>query len=96
MCAICGRAGLPLTKHHLIPRTTHKRKRIAKRYTAEQLVETTPLCRSCHSQVHATFTEMELAEEYNTLDKLLAHEEIARYAAWAAKQRGKITVRSKR
>jgi hypothetical protein len=96
VCAICRRGGLPLTKHHLIPRTTHKRKRIAKQFSAEERCETVPLCRSCHSQVHATFNEMELAEQYNTLDKLMAHEEIARYAKWATRQRGKITVRGKR
>lgn len=48
-----------------------------------------PLCRLCHNAVHEFIpSEKQLAEEYNTVEALLAHEGIARHVAWARKQQG--------
>ena len=47
------------------------------------------LCRPCHSQLHALLTEKELEREWNTLERLRAHPELMKFAAWiAAKPRG--------
>jgi hypothetical protein len=45
------------------------------------------LCRWCHSAVHRIHTEMELATQYNTLDRLFGDEEILKFGKWASKQR---------
>ena len=45
------------------------------------------LCRQCHSAVHRIHTEMELATEYNTIDRLLTDDEILKFGKWASKQR---------
>lgn len=38
--------------------------------------------RICHSKIHSYFTESELARSYNTVDRLLEHEEIRRFVRW--------------
>ena len=40
------------------------------------------LHRICHRQVHALFTETELARDYATVQALLAHPDVARFVAW--------------
>jgi len=83
-CELCGR-GLPLTRHHLIPRTLHGRKRIRRSYTGAELNSLILwVCRPCHSKIHTTLAEKELAEHYHTRERLLGHEEIRRFAEWVA------------
>lgn len=54
------------------------------------------LCRQCHSAVHRIHTEMELATEFNTIDKLFCDEEILKFGKWASKQKpGKYKIVSK-
>jgi len=38
----------------------------------------------CHNKLHSVLTEKELEREYPTIEKLLGHEEIARFAKWIA------------
>ena len=45
------------------------------------------LCTQCHRYIHSTFSEKELGRKYNTLEALLADEKIAKYVAWAKKQK---------
>ena len=86
-CLVCERK-VRLTKHHLYPRETHKRK--AKQGISEiNLQETIAICRMCHSTIHRFFTNDILADEYFTLDRLLSNERFYRYARWAAAQSGK-------
>ena len=68
-CEICERC-LPLTRHHLIPRTLHGRLR-KRGYEREQLCQTVNICSLCHRAVHRFYSEKQLAMEYNTLEKLL-------------------------
>jgi hypothetical protein len=47
--------------------------------------ETSPtvmLCRPCHDQLHATFTNEELREEYDTIEALQEAERLADYLSW--------------
>jgi len=82
-CELCGRTGLPLTRHHLIPRAVHGRKRIRRRYTrAQREGAILHVCRACHKQIHALCSEMELAERYASREALLAHPEMARFLRW--------------
>lgn len=84
-CQLCGREGVRTTRHHLIPRRTHRLKRIRKRFErADRLGRILHVCRPCHSHIHAVLGEKELAEIYNTRTELLAHPEIAQFVAWMA------------
>ena len=45
------------------------------------------LCTQCHRYIHSIYSEKELGRKYNTLEALLADQKIAKYVAWAKKQR---------
>jgi 5-methylcytosine-specific restriction endonuclease McrA len=87
-CALCGQVRL-LTFHHLIPRQVHKKKRFKREYTrAEMRTRGLMVCRICHDGIHDLIPdEKRLAREYNTLEKLLEHEGVAKHVAWSRKQR---------
>ncbi|MHA6326241.1 HNH endonuclease family protein [Roseivivax sp. CAU 1753] len=40
----------------------------------------------CHNEIHATFTEAELARQYNTPDALRGHSRMAAFLRWVAKR----------
>ncbi len=82
-CAICQRVET-LTRHHLIPRTRHSNRRNKRDFDRERVHQTVGICRPCHSQIHALLTEKELEREWNTVERLLEHPEIRRFAAWIA------------
>jgi hypothetical protein len=87
-CVICGREET-LTRHHLIPRTRHHNKRNKREFGRAVVKATVGICRPCHSQIHALLTEKELEREWNTVEKLRAHPEVAKFAEWiGAKPRG--------
>lgn len=84
-CRLCGRAGVRLTRHHLIPKRTHRLKRIRRRFDrAAREGRLLHVCRPCHKQIHAVLEEKELAERYHHREALLAHPEIAKFVAWIA------------
>lgn len=64
-CALCGRLVPPAERdlHHLVPKSHGGR-------------HTAVLHRICHRQLHALFTEKELAQRYSTVEALLAHEAV--------------------
>jgi 5-methylcytosine-specific restriction protein A len=77
-CALCERV-VPahlLTKHHLLPKEQGG--------TAEHRL---PFCRPCHKQIHATFSNKQLAESYHTIELLRAAPELAKFLAWIRKQK---------
>ncbi len=99
VCAICRHEGVMLTRHHLVPRALHRKKRFQKNHDRKELQSNVlMICRSCHSQLHAVMTEKEMADRYNTLEAILAHPEIIKYAAWAQKRNpsGRIPVKRTR
>lgn len=76
-CALCRRV-VPheriddpeaLQEHHLVPESR-----------AES--PTVTLCRPCHEQVHATFTNEELREEYDTIGALRDADRLSGYLSW--------------
>lgn len=94
-CAFCGRHLIHNKRHHLIPAMKHNKK--AKRdYTSEERKRTVDSCKSCHDHLHALFTEKELAEEYNTVAKILADERMRKFVAWISKKPPDWQVSSKR
>ncbi len=77
-CTLCGRV-VPkriITLHHLKPRQ--------KGGTAE---ERTPLCKPCHKQVHAVFTNTELAQRFHTLPLIRDAEKMQPFLKWIRKQK---------
>jgi hypothetical protein len=75
-CPLCQRPlGQLVEGHHLIPRLKGGR--------AEHLVD---LHSICHRKIHSVFSENELAHYYNTIERLLEHEEIKRFAHWVSKK----------
>ncbi len=80
-CALCERATAQLTIHHLTPRQQAKRqgRKVAP-------IPTTALCPACHRQLHATFSNAQLARELNSVEKLKSDPAMQRFLAWVRKQ----------
>ncbi|EQC41603.1 hypothetical protein SDRG_01562 [Saprolegnia diclina VS20] len=93
-CELCERA-MNLTAHHLVPRQCHA-KFLQRGFSREYLNRTILICRQCHSKIHATEDNKVLASEFNTLEKLLAHEAIARYVQYARKQKTRVRPRGQK
>ena len=85
-CELCGCEEVD-DFHHLIPRTLHSNKWFKKRYTRDEMRSGISVCRRCHKAVHRHIPDAkELGRSYNTRDKLLAHEKLAKYVAWKRKR----------
>ena len=82
-CQLCGRTQLPLTRHHLIPQSRHNKTRTHRQFDRTDMQQAIALlCRPCHSQVHAVLDNISLAADFNRVDLLAGHPEIARFCAW--------------
>jgi hypothetical protein len=70
-CPLCQRLIPPpqRDKHHMVPKSKGGR-------------ETAFLHRICHRQIHALFTETELARQYASAEALLQHPEMLAFVAW--------------
>jgi hypothetical protein len=95
-CALCGRHGTGLTRHHLLPQARSRRMKRGKAWKRklarqgqdlrQQARRTALLCPACHRMVHATFTEVQLQRDYASLEQLRRHPGIARFVAWVRRQ----------
>jgi hypothetical protein len=82
-CELCEREVSALTKHHLIPKARHANKRNKREFDRHEVKHRVAwFCRPCHSHVHALFTEKTLEREFNTLESLKAHSEVAKFMSW--------------
>ncbi len=70
-CALCGREVKTVTYHHLIP------KQKGGKHT-----ETVPLCQPCHTTLHSTFSNAELATSYNSIPALQSAATMQKYLQW--------------
>ncbi len=70
-CPLCKRNMLlcNLTKHHLVPKSRGGK-------TTEKI------CRTCHRQLHALFTNKELARELNSVEALKENKDVQKYLSW--------------
>lgn len=81
---------LPTTSHHLIPKQIHSKNWCKKMFTKEEMNgRRANLCRDCHPYLHKKFTHAELGKLYNTVEKILANEKVAKHIKWLKKQRKK-------
>ena len=80
-CGLCGRQTPRLTEHHLIPRSQGRRRGV-------KIVDlpTVLLCSACHTFLHKTFSNAELAGEFSSVDALLEHPDVRNFVAWLRKQ----------
>lgn len=86
-CALCEREVTKLTEHHLKPKSRLKRG------------ETTPtiwICSACHRQIHALFTNLQLADEYNSLERLRDEPRMRKFLTWIRKQDANKAVKVRR
>ena len=88
-CEICDRDWIPLTDHHLIPRSVHAK--VLKRGWHEEwtLNNLAQICGACHKYVHRIASNEELAKEWYTVEKLLDREDVQDWAKWVGKLRWK-------
>ena len=88
-CELCDRDCLQLTAHHLVPRQTVKRKQAESGPTID-------ICSPCHRQIHALYTNLELARDLNTVDKLKSEPRMQKFLNWIKKQDPQKKVRLRR
>jgi len=84
-CELCQRENVVTTKHHLTPREE-----------GGHHLPTAQLCIPCHKQIHALYTNQELALIYNSIDTLKQSERVQRFIKWIQKQPATSLVKIKR
>jgi hypothetical protein len=95
VCSFCRRVVDRNKLHHLIPKMRHRTKRMKRLHTKEDLGKTIDSCIPCHDHLHALFTEKDLAETYNTIEKLLEHPDMRIFVEWVKSKPASFIVRSK-
>ncbi len=76
-CALCGRAVAQLTEHHLKPKSRLKK---------GEVTPTIWICSACHRQIHALFSNLQLADELNSLERLRDEPRMVKFLSWIRKQ----------
>lgn len=89
-CQLCGRVMCALTRHHLIPRARHRKKRNRRLFDRDEVRSRILwVCRPCHDHIHDVLSEQEMESAYRSREALLAHPAILRFVRWiAAKPEG--------
>lgn len=78
ICPLCARPIPPdarQSRHHLVPRLR-----------GGKGGQTVLLHQICHNEIHATLTETELAQSFNTTEALRAHPRLAKFIKWISKR----------
>jgi hypothetical protein len=85
ICPLCGRPIPPSQRdlHHWVPKTKGGK-------------EVAALHRICHRQLHALFSEIELAQRYSTVDALLTDEAVRTFVRWVRTKPNDFYERSRR
>ena len=68
ICELCNRSVSIINKHHLIPLEKGGKK-----------LDTIHLCPTCHTAIHALFTNRELASRFNSLERIKKDYKIVKY-----------------
>ena len=77
ICQLCERAVAALTVHHLVPKSQGKK---------GETLPTVNLCPACHRQLHALFSDQQLARELASLETLRQNPAIQKFLRWVRKQ----------
>lgn len=99
LCELCGRE-MPLTVHHLIPRSTHgfyqSHASLLPQFHPPRTCATklelslhqARVCRPCHSQIHRLVPDHRvLATEFGTVERLLTREDVRKWVSYISSQR---------
>lgn len=82
-CELCERQASRLTRHHLIPKSQHKRKSILRMFSKEQMLgDIALLCKPCHKFIHSVLSEKQLAQDYFSVELLKMNPEVIRFIEW--------------
>ncbi|HAX72021.1 MAG TPA: hypothetical protein DCY20_00705 [Firmicutes bacterium] len=84
-CALCHRNDVTLTKHHALPKEEGGKEN-----------DIILICTDCHRQIHALYTNKELAIRLNTVQTLLEDEQLKRFFKFIRKQPNSKKVRVKK
>ena len=82
-CEICG-CETPLTKHHLVPVHVCR----SAKYGRELKTDDSNLiwiCRPCHDQIHARWTDQQLRDSFYTKSLIMSDDGFAKFVAWRRK-----------
>ncbi|APH05974.1 HNH endonuclease [Bacillus weihaiensis] len=74
-CELCGREEVETTIHHLTPKEM-----------GGTFMPTAKLCIPCHKQVHALYTNEELASRLSTIEELRTDDKLRSFVKWIRKQ----------
>lgn len=74
-CELCSRNEVETTVHHLLPKEM-----------GGTFGTTANLCIPCHKQIHALYTNTEIAARLTTISELRADEQLSRFIKWIRKQ----------
>ncbi|OZM56844.1 restriction endonuclease [Lottiidibacillus patelloidae] len=85
VCELCERENIETTVHHLIPREE-----------GGNYGPTANLCAACHKQIHALFTNKELASYLHTIQDLKNNEKMRKFLKWIKKQPSTASVKIKK
>jgi 5-methylcytosine-specific restriction endonuclease McrA len=87
LCELCERVMPQLTRHHLIPRKRHRKKRTQRTFERADMKERIAmLCQPCHRHIHAVLDNKDLEQNYNTLEALAAQPNIRKFTEWIKKK----------
>jgi 5-methylcytosine-specific restriction enzyme A len=85
VCELCERENVETTIHHLIPREE-----------GGNYGPTANLCIACHKQIHALYTNKELAIHLHTIEQLKHDEKFRKFLKWVKKQPATASVKIKK
>jgi 5-methylcytosine-specific restriction enzyme A len=74
-CELCFRTDVEITIHHLTPKEV-----------GGAFLPTAKLCLPCHKQIHAIYTNEELAARMNTIERLRDDDTIKKFVRYIQKQ----------
>lgn len=87
LCELCEREK-PLTKHHLIPKAVHTKKRYIKQYGKHEMRDRgLMICKQCHDGIHDLYPEKDLANNFHNKELLVEDERVRRHIGWVRKQK---------
>ncbi|MGD6792797.1 HNH endonuclease [Metabacillus indicus] len=84
-CELCKRQEVETTEHHLTPKEM-----------GGTFMPTAMLCIPCHKQIHALYTNDELAVRLNTIQDLRSDQKISSFIKWIRKQPSSKLVRTRK
>ncbi len=84
-CELCLRTGVTLTKHHALPKEE-----------GGGVADIVNICSDCHRQIHALYSNKELAIRLNSIQALQEDEQLKRFVKFIQKQSSRKKIRVKK